>query len=219
MSMSCPSPIVRRAFALPSGKVQLLPNGCDARFRRATSDLFVTTYGLRDFTLYVGHIGWGRKNVLRLLRVARRLGRPLVLIGEVLPTAYGRACLELIRENPLVMHLSTVPPGSDTLASAYAACDTLVLPSDYETPGLAALEAGLAGAKICITRFGGTKEYFGTHATYLDPRSENSIALALQASWAKPRTSALSELIARRFLWGEAAKSLAASYNRLLSSG
>jgi len=42
------------------------------------------------------------------------------------------------------------------LASAYAACDVFVLPSMFETPGIAALEAGLAGAKIVITKYGGT---------------------------------------------------------------
>ena len=50
------------------------------------------------------------------------------------------------------------------LASAYAAARVFALPSWFETPGLAALEAALAGARWSITPFGCTREYFGDHA-------------------------------------------------------
>ena len=47
------------------------------------------------------------------------------------------------------------------LASAYAAARVFALPSWFETPGLAALEAGLAGCAVAITPYGSTRDYFG----------------------------------------------------------
>ncbi len=211
------SDLVSSAFGVPISKVGLLPNGVDGRFAGSTPDAFVSAYGLRDFVLYVGHIGWGRKNVLAMLEACRDLGCQTVLVGEAIDNDYGRRCLKLIRESAKMLHIPAVEPDSEILASAYAACDTLVLPAFYETPGLAALEAGLAGAKVCITKYGGTTEYFGDLATYLDPHSRQSIKEALATSLARPRGPELSNRIKARFLWGEAAKTLLASYEKMLA--
>ena len=61
-----------------------------------------------------------------------------------------------------VKFLGDLDHSSDMLRSAYAACDVFVLPGWFETPGLAALEAALAGAKVVATKGGSTKEYFLT---------------------------------------------------------
>ena len=85
----------------------------------------------------------------------------------------------------------------------------------YETPGLAALEAALAGAKVCLTERGGTKEYFGEHATYLDPRSETSMQQAILESLAKPRASGLRDHVHANYLWRHAGAKLARAYKDL----
>ncbi|HDQ99298.1 MAG TPA: glycosyltransferase [candidate division WOR-3 bacterium] len=204
--------MVRQAFGVGAERVKILPNGVSARFAEAVPDEFVTRYGLRDFLLYVGHIGWGRKNVLPMLRAVERIGCRTVLIGEMLNNDYGRQCRTIIERNESIIHIPPLEPNSPLLASAYAACDTLVLPSFYETPGLAALEAGLAGAKVCITRYGGTRDYFAELATYLDPRSEESIRNAVSASLARPKDPVLRNRIRERYLWGTAAGVLHQAY-------
>jgi glycosyltransferase involved in cell wall biosynthesis len=113
-------------------------------------------------------------------------------------------------------HIPALPSDSPLLASAYAACDVFVLPAYYETPGLAALEAGLAGAKICITRHGGTMEYFGDLADYLEPSDQASIRNALMAALARPKTPQLRETILSKYLWSHAGKRLAAAYGQLM---
>lgn len=209
--------LVIQAFGVKPERVAVLPNGVDERFYYAYPDEFTGKYGLRDFILYVGHIGWGRKNVLALLKAVRGLDKPLVLIGEIIANEYGRKCQSLMEQLSNVVHVPTLPPDSSLLSSAYAACDTFVLPSYYETPGLSALEAGLAGAKICITRYGGTEEYFGESAIYLEPHSEESIRTALKRALALPKTGSLREHIRRNFLWREAARLLESAYLQLLS--
>ncbi len=209
--------LVRDAFGIPAGKFELLPNGVEERFAGASPDAFVGEYGQRDFLLYVGHVGWGRKNVLPFLKAARDIGHPTVLIGPVIANSYGRQCRAVIDEAPHISHIPALPPESGMLASAYAACDTLVLPAYYETPGLAALEAALAGAKVCITRFGGTTEYFEDLAEYLDPASEDSIRNALQRSLQRPKDNRLKQRVRTKYLWGEAARKLLGYYEKLLA--
>ena len=65
------------------------------------------------------------------------------------------------------------------LASAYAAARVFALPSWFETPGLAALEAALAGCAVVITPFGSTREYFGELVEYARPGRPGEIDQAL----------------------------------------
>lgn len=205
--------LVHAAFGVPRSRLRILPNGADPGLAAATPDLFENRFGTRGFLLYVGHIGWERKNVLRMLRAVAEIDCPLVLIGEVLDNGYAEACLDLIERRPRTIRLAPVRPDDPMLASAYAACDTLILPSWYETPGLAALEAAMAGAKICITRYGGTEEYFGSHAEYLEPGSEESIRKAVRRSLDKPGDGrSLQDAVGCRYTWSRAAAILAEAY-------
>jgi glycosyltransferase involved in cell wall biosynthesis len=204
--------MIERGFGVPAEKLRELPNGVEERYANATPDLFTKEHGLRDFVLYVGHIGPARKNVFPMLKAVKELGVPTVLIGPVSDTGYARQCMKLVAESPNIKVIPGLPPDSPLLESAYAACDTFVLPSLYETPGLAALEAGLAGAKVAITRHGGTQEYFGELATYLEPASEESIANAIKETLARKKDSALRDRIRENYLWSRAGEILAQTY-------
>ena len=210
--------MLAKGFGVPAEKMQELPNGVEERFANATPDLFVREHGLRDFVLYVGHIGPARKNVFPMLKAVKKLGVPAVLIGPVSETGYANQCMKLIGETPGIKVIPGLAPDSPMLESAYAACDTFVLPSLYETPGLAALEAGLAGAKVCVTRHGGTQEYFAEFATYLDPSSEESIANAIKQTLARKKDSVLRDRIRANYLWPRAGETLAAIYKTAAQS-
>ncbi len=208
--------LIAQGLTIRKEKLGLVPNGVDERFYYATPELFVQQYGIKDFVLYVGHIGWGRKNLLPLLRVIKKIRVPAVLIGPILNNEYTKQCQKIISDTPFIKIIPGLQPESKLLESAYAACDTFILPSLYETPGLSALEAGLAGAKICITKYGGTKEYFGDYATYLEPKSEKSIEQALKEALSKPKSSLLKEHIKSKFLWENCGKRLLECYHRFL---
>ena len=70
----------------------------------------------------------------------------------------------------LVAWLGRLDHDDPLLASAYAAARVFALPSWFETPGLAALEAALAGCAVVITPYGSTREYFGGLVAYARPR-------------------------------------------------
>ncbi|MEO0092871.1 MAG: glycosyltransferase family 4 protein [candidate division WOR-3 bacterium] len=201
-----------KGLGIESKKIKILPNGVDDRFYNADPKPFIEKYQLKDFILYVGHIGYKRKNLLTLIQALTEINHPAVLIGPVLETDYGRICLKTAQQNKNIRIISGLPSDSALLASAYAACDVFVLPSFYETPGLAALEAGLAGAKIVITKYGGTDEYFGHYAEYIEPRSIQSIRQGIIKALDKKKDPSLTEHIRANFLWEKSAQKLSEIY-------
>jgi len=181
-------------------KTFVVPNGVDPKFESGTSDKFVERYGLQGFVLFVGRIT-KRKNLLRLIRafVSSDLDTDLVIIGEPIEEEYFELCRKLSTDK--VKFFSPIPADSELLVSAYKAAKVTVLPSYYETPGLVALEGGLAGSNLVVTKVGGTKEYFEDLAWFIDPMSEKSIQSALIEAFNSSRNRRLSEHIAKNFTW------------------
>lgn len=211
--------LLRKGYGLPAGKITVVPNGVDGRFGAADPSLFENTYHLRNFILNVGHIGHTRKNVLALIRALATIDRPAVIIGRIIAGPYGDACVREAARHKHILLINGLENSSAMLASAYAACDTFVLPSLFETPGIAALEAGLAGAKIVITPYGGTREYFGTNAVYVEPSSEASIRKGIVEALEMRKTTALRNHIAKNYVWSVVAEKTAAVYRAVVGSG
>ncbi len=101
------------------------------------------------------------------------------------------------------------------LASAYAAARVLALPSWFETPGLVALEAALAGAAVVVTPFGCAREYFGPLAVYARPDRPLELIDALRQAWETRADPNLAGHVAARFLWSEVARRTAEVYDQV----
>ena len=204
------------AFGIPENKVNVVPNGVEERFMHASPGLFEREYGLKNFILSVGNIGPDRKNILRLIEALESVKQPAVIIGRLEDTPSGRACLERASRNPRLLMIDAIPHESMLLASAYAACDVFVLPSQFETPGIAALEAGLAGAKIVITPVGGTRDYFGNDAIYVDPASPENIAQGIQRALEHKKDNELRTRIQKEYLWEKVGEKTKQVYKNIL---
>ena len=193
-------------FGVPTDIVKTLPVCVDERFCNSKPKLFESTYGITDFILLAGN-RLRRKNVLRLLDAYSQLevDSPLVIIGSEKDEHFSKEfCSKLSKINSSsskkkVIHIENLPPSSELLKSAYASSRVFVLPSYYETPGIAALEAGIAGSNIAITSVGTTKEYFKNYAEYIDPCSTESIENAIEKAYSKPRNSALKNFILKNY--------------------
>ena len=206
------------AFRIPKKNVIVIPNGVEERFAHAKPGLFEREYGIKNFILSVGHIGPERKNYLRLIEALERIDHPAVIIGRIEDTPSGRACLERASRNPRLLMVDAIPHDSMLLASAYAACDVFVLTSQFETPGIAALEASLAGAKIVITSVGGTRDYFGNDAIYVEPESIESIREGIQIALKNKKENVLQTKIKKEFLWEKVGEKTKQVYNTILGS-
>lgn len=202
-------------FNLSNDNYSVIPNGVEIEFKYGNPDLFEELYNVRDFIVFIGRIE-RRKNVLRLIRafVKSGLKTHLVIIGKKIDEDYFELCRR--NSNNKVIFLPPIPHDSELLKSAYKAARVLALPSDYETPGLAALEGGISGTNIVITKVGGTKEYFGEYAWYVDPSNEDSIQNALIEAYNKPKDNKLSKYLEMRFTWDKVAKTTTKAYDKIL---
>jgi len=206
---------VEHLFAIKKEKMYVVPLGVDEKFHQAEATEFIHKYQLKDFILSVGRIE-PRKNQLSLILALKGSGKKIVFIGN--PVTGYEAYYQLCRQSAEnTLFIDRLEHSSSLLASAYAACSVFVLQGWFETPGLVALEAGLAGAKLAVTRDGSTREYFKDYAEYFNPANLLSIKTAIEKASAKPKNNQLPDYIMKNFLWLNCANATIEVYRKLLS--
>jgi glycosyltransferase involved in cell wall biosynthesis len=203
-----------RLFGADPARVHVVPNGVEPRFARADPSAFRARYGDDEFVLYVGRIE-PRKNVLALVKSVRKAALPMLAIGDIVPghEDYGAACQR--EGGTSVTWIPRVEHDDPLLASAYAAARVFALPSWFETPGLAALEAALAGRAVVVTPFGSTREYFGPLVRYARPDRPEAIARAVRDAWELGPDPTLAAHVEERFLWSVVARKTAEVYDQV----
>lgn len=150
---------LRRDSPHPMPNVAVAYSGVDEQFFEGSAARGVEIAGMDEFVLCVGRVE-PIKNQLSLCRAMRGVQRPLVLVGSVLPgnEAYLAACR---RELPSLVHVPHLE--RSMLPHVYAAAACHVLPSWFETTGLATLEALAAGTPCVAGRSPCVEEYFAGH--------------------------------------------------------
>jgi glycosyltransferase involved in cell wall biosynthesis len=211
---------LRSALGVSHDRISVVYHGVDERFGSASPTLFRESYGVEDFVLCAGRVD-PIKNQLSLIRALRGTGIRLVLVGRPdTPSLewYYRQCVE--EADKTVLFIRDLEHDSPLLESAYAAARVLALPSYQEIPGLATLEAGLAGCNVAVTSVGVAREYLGERARYLDPRSLESIRQAVLGCYESVprRNTALQEHIRRNFLWDRVIQRNVEGYHRILNA-
>jgi glycosyltransferase involved in cell wall biosynthesis len=203
-----------RLFGVERSKLRVVPNGVRPAIGSADPEPFRRRFGDRPFVLTVGRIE-PRKNTLPLITAVRSLGLPLVVIGQAPPRFedYLRECRGAGSED--VRWMGQLDHDDPLLASAYAAARVFALTSWFETPGLAALEAALAGCPIVVTPYGSTRDYFGDLAEYARPDRVDEIVRAVRNCWENGADPRLAQLIASRYLWPKVAQKTAEVYDRV----
>ncbi len=208
-----------RLFALPKERMTVVYNGVDPKFADADPAAWRAAHGSEKFILTVGRIE-PRKNQLNLIRAVRRIpGAKLVVIGKPVSgfEAYADACR---REGEgFTVFAGGFAHGDPILASAYAAASLYALPGWFETPGLVAMEAALAGAHVAATEGGSTREYFGSRVEYFDPGSPDSIARALRAAMDRKDQTELKRHILANFTWEKVAADTVEAYRACVKKG
>lgn len=207
-------------FGLDPGKTrfQVVHNAIDAKiFKDAEPGFFAAQYGLKDFVLCAARIE-NRKNQLHLILAMKEIDLPLVLIGQPNPNQDDFVSLCRREAERLgsgrVRFIEHLPP--DQLASAYAAAKVHALVSWLESPGLATMEAAVAGCNVVTTDRAPVEEYFGNLAWTCDPSSVRSIRRAIQSALAAPRSTALRDKIVKEFTWERAARETLQGYEAIL---
>jgi glycosyltransferase involved in cell wall biosynthesis len=202
-------------FGVPAERILVTPNGADVRFAEADPQPFRDLVAEDNFVLYAGRIE-PRKNQLRFLCAMRGSDVPIVILGDVVPGYqwYFDQCRRMA--GPNVKFIGRIDHDDPLLASAYAACGCLVLASWFETPGLAALEAGMSGTSLVLPTGGCATEYFGHQAIYVKPNDLSGIRRAVGAALDRGRSGRLASHVQNYFSWQATARITLAGYKRLL---
>ena len=198
---------------IPRGKFSTVYNGVeDIFFQTVDPELFRKHFGIEgQFILNVGNIE-PRKNQLRLVEAMKFLPDiKLVLIGYARDQEYLNSVLSKGGEN--VLYIGPLDHKSELLRSAYQSCVVFCLPSTLETPGLAALESAAVGGCLVITGEGSAREYFGSKAIYVDPKSSEDILAGLNKALRIPHEVKKSVFpIWKEFQWPSVVEKLADIY-------
>ena len=210
----CEAAQLLRLFGVCNERIRVVPNGVLPAVGWASPEHFCLRYGTFPFVLSVGRIE-PRKNTLGLITAARRLGLRLVIVGKAPPGSarYEHECRRAAPDDTI--WLGQVEHHDPLLASAYAAARVFALPSWFETPGLAALEAALAGCSVVITPYGSTREYFGGLVEYARPDRPRELGRGLARAWENGPDPGLARLVGSRYMWPRVARLIAEAYEAL----
>jgi glycosyltransferase involved in cell wall biosynthesis len=204
-----------RLFGVDRARIRVVPNAVDTHQAIAPTEQVRQRIAFQEYVLYVGRIEH-RKNVIGLIDSCIAADKPLVIIGRgsIESAEYEAVCRKLA-EGRKIQFLGSLSKTDPLLISAMASARVFALPSWFETPGLAALEAAALGTQVVITSRGATREYFGDFACYCDPLHPNSIKQAIVQAWDNPISGReqLAERIRREWTWQEVARIMEGIYD------
>ena len=188
-------------------------NGVDMSFENAHAGLFNIKYGLNNIVLCVANFS-AVKNQINLVRALSGTDIQLVLIGNRVPgnKNYFSRLHNAVQKNNCLL-LERVP--RNMIASAYHAAKVHILPSRFETCGIANLEAGLSGCNIVSTNRGYAREYFGDMVEYCDPGNIPEIRNVIKRTYKKPQSNELRSYIKERYSWEKAVNQLLGFYKEV----
>jgi len=215
---------LEKVFGKGKFNIKVIYNGIDDDFfENVNASIFKNRYSLSKYILSVGRIG-KRKNTLRLIEGYLKSkiyldGYKLVIIGNYsnVDHKYEHKVRKLIEANKdKIIFVGFIDRNSELFKSAYLGCDLHVLPSILETPGLANLEAALAGKKIVVGDCPPVREYFNGIATFVNPYSVDDIAKGIvEALNRKIEEKKQIEYIKSKYSWKNIARQLVNIYKEV----
>jgi glycosyltransferase involved in cell wall biosynthesis len=173
-------------LGFPTEKVFVIPNVIDDIYFAGKEEVD-DDFEIENYVICTGNI-CPRKNQLALVRACRKIGVPLLLVGNVLTGEedYGRAVAEAITSHSGVRWVKGWPPGSAELAAAYRRSAVFALPSYSEQQPISALEAAASRKPLILGARPYAKQEFYEHALLVNPHSVEAIAAALRKALDRP---------------------------------
>jgi glycosyltransferase involved in cell wall biosynthesis len=112
--------------------------------------------------------------------------------------------------------IDPLPPSCELIRSAMAGCEFFAMPSLRETPSIASLEAGAAGARILTTDLGSPTEYFEKLAVYVNPYDTLSMIEGIEEVLSRSRDRTLVGRIYALYRWDVVVEKLVDTYAAVL---
>ena len=206
--------ILNRDFKVNLSNYRVIPNGVDGRIFNANIKLDEKFHKYIGCILCVARID-PRKNQLNLIRAVKGIGIPVVLVGTIAPSHRNYYNKLLVEKDENVTIIEGLP--HEEIGQLYQAAKVHVLPSWFETPGLASLEAGACGCNLVVSDKGTTREYFKDYVSYCDPTDVESIKQAILFQYDRLKSNELARHIINNYTWEIAAKKTLKAYEFVLN--
>lgn len=170
----------------------------------------------KDFCLHISSIYQGRKNVLQLIKAAKKYDFHLILAGNKGSETQFKPFEEEIGNYKNIEVLGFI--SDEEKIDLYKRAKVFALPSIKEGVGIVALDAAHFGCEIVITEIGGPKEYYNNLAYVVNPYDVDSIGLAIQSALGKggEHQPELSEWVNKMYSQRTIANLLYTSYIRIV---
>jgi glycosyltransferase involved in cell wall biosynthesis len=173
-------------IGVESEKILVIPYGIDlSRFHSRDGDAFKKRYGCEgsNVILSVGRLNY-QKGFQYLLKAMTMVLQhipevKLVIVGDGEQITYLKDLSQSLGLGNSAIFTGAIPPIE--IPEAYAAADVFVLPSIFESFGIALIEAQAAGKPVVSTRVGGAPETLQEDKTgfLVDPKDSEQLGKAI----------------------------------------
>jgi len=205
--------VIVEGYDIDPTKVWIIPNGVARRFFDADGSAFRRHSGIAGrFALQVASVS-PYKNQLTGIRALASNDIQYVMIGGC-PREHRRYLDQCLSAgNGKAHYIGAFSADDPLLASAYAAADVLVLPSQSEVMPLVVLEALAAGTPAVMTRHSSLKfEDAEPRVIEVDPQDGNAIANAVRKVLDQGPTKASCQALAADYSWQTVAEKIKEIY-------
>jgi glycosyltransferase involved in cell wall biosynthesis len=205
---------IARQFKLPVEGLRVVPHGVDPSWGEADPEPFCKHAGVREFVLYSGSIE-PKNQQIGFLWAMKNVDVPIVVLGDAVPQCewYLEECRSVA--GPGVQFVSAASLDTQMLASAYAACRSMVVGSGVPAAERVALKAGASGTPLVLFEGGSESEYFGQQAIYIPSDDMAGIRRGVLAAMERKRSKNLAEHVCTYFSWNAVARALRNAYSRV----
>lgn len=207
---------IHLGYKAEADKIIVVPNAIDTVYAKKALEQETKEFDeYADWIICVGRIDT-RKNQIKLIQAIKDTDYKLLLVGKCSPgqKKYYKKVMEMIQGNPNICYIGQIP--NEKMYQLYKVCRVSVLPSWFETPGLASLEAAVMGCNIVVSPKGTTQAYFGDYAFYCDVMDSASIKEQIDKAFEKQYDESFREKILNEYTWEAAAKATLKGYKKAL---
>jgi glycosyltransferase involved in cell wall biosynthesis len=207
--------MIRSFFCIDKPAFEVVRNDVDLKTLDVVSDYAERNLPDEKFVMCSGGIG-RRKNQYMLAKAMLDMDTPLVFAGGDEEKAYFDSVKRLAARKKNVFFLDHL--SREDLYSVYKAAHVHALPSFFETPGRANLEAVAHECVNVASTIGGLKEYLGDYSLYCNPYSADHIREQIEAALTKPPNREGAAFVRKNLNTECTADVLLRAYNRLLNN-
>lgn len=169
---------VQEMYDIEDNRISVVPLSVSSAIEKASSSIDLASFSSdrENFVLHISSIYQPRKNVIRLIRAAKKYKFKLILAGNPGSEKDMALLKQEIGDYSDIKILGFI--SEERKMELYSKAKVFALPSICEGVGIVAVDAAYCGCDIVITNDGGPKEYYNHLALEVSPYDIDDIGQA-----------------------------------------